>query len=94
MLRSGVVINARCSTVLIGGGHNLQISGFVIIVLSVWMLVDPTFYVSMAQHESDYYSGVCILFLGGALLFVVGFLGCIGAFKESQRLLVLVSFHQ
>ena len=60
-------------------------------VLSVWMLVDPTFYVSMAQKESDYKSGICILFLGGSLLFAVGFLGCFGAFKESQRLLVLVS---
>lgn len=53
--------------------------------------MDPTFYVSMAQEESSYYSGVCILFLGGALLFIVGFLGCFGAYKESQRLLVLVS---
>lgn len=55
------------------------------------MLIDPTFYISMAQDESSYYSGICLLFLAGALLFIVGFLGCFGAYNESQRLLVLVS---
>lgn len=65
------------------------VSGLVIVILAVWMSLDPSFYISMAQDEVSYYSGICILFLGGALLFVVGFLGCFGAYKESQRLLVL-----
>lgn len=69
----------------------MQVSGLTILILSIWMLVDPTFYISMAQDESSYYSGICILFLAGALLFIVGFLGCFGAYKESQRLLILVS---
>ncbi|XP_065224615.1 CD9 antigen [Planococcus citri] len=65
------------------------VSGLLTIVLSVWMLIDPTFYISMAQDESSYYSGICLLFLAGTLLFIVGFLGCFGAYNESQRLLVL-----
>lgn len=70
-----------------------QVTGLTVIFLSVWMLFDPTFYISMAQDESSYYSGVCILFLAGTLLFVVGFLGCFGAYKESPKLLILVSFN-
>jgi hypothetical protein len=55
------------------------------------MLTDPTFYISMAQDESSYYSGVYLLLAVGILLFIVGFLGCCGALKESQVILVLVS---
>ncbi|XKL61787.1 hypothetical protein PGB90_001620 [Kerria lacca] len=65
------------------------ISGLIIIVLSIWMYFDPTFYITMTQDEASYYSGVYILFLSGALLFIVGFLGCFGIYNESQRLLVL-----
>lgn len=68
-----------------------QVVGLVILALSLWMLFDPTFYISMVQDESSYYSGICILLLIGALLFVVGFVGCIGAYKESKRLLITVS---
>lgn len=68
----------------------LQMSGLTILVLSIWMLLDPTFYISMAQDEPSYYSGICLLFLAGMLFFIVGFLGCFGAYNESQKLLVLV----
>ena len=69
----------------------LQITGLTIIVLAVWMLTDPTFYVSMAQDEPSYYSGVYLLLIVGSLMFIVGFLGCCGVIKESQCMLVLVS---
>ncbi|KAL1138472.1 hypothetical protein AAG570_008535 [Ranatra chinensis] len=65
------------------------ITGLFLISLSVWMLTDPTFYVSMAQDESSYYSGVYLLLAVGILLFIVGFLGCCGTLKESQVMLVL-----
>lgn len=65
------------------------ITGLTIIVLSVWMLTDPTFYVSMAQDEPSYYSGVYLFLIVGSLMFIVGFLGCCGAIKESQCMLVL-----
>lgn len=65
------------------------ITGLTIIVLAIWMLTDPTFYVSMAQDEPSYYSGVYLLLIVGSLMFIVGFLGCCGVIKESQCMLVL-----
>ncbi|XP_022207688.1 CD9 antigen [Nilaparvata lugens] len=65
------------------------ITGFTIIVLSLWMLIDPKFYVSMAQDESSYYSGVYLFLVVGILMFIVGFLGCCGTIRESQCMLVL-----
>ncbi|XP_046670757.1 CD9 antigen [Homalodisca vitripennis] len=65
------------------------ITGLTIIVLSIWMLTDPTFYMSMAQDESSYYTGVYLFLVVGTLMFIVGFLGCCGAIKESQCMLVL-----
>ena len=60
------------------------------IILSVWLLTDPTFYVRMAQDESSYYTGIYIFLAVGLLMFVVGFLGCCGAYRESPCLLVSV----
>lgn len=62
--------------------------GLAIIVLSVWMITDPTFYVRMAQDESSYHTGIYIFLAVGVLMFVVGFLGCCGAYRESPCMLV------
>lgn len=51
------------------------------------MLTDPTFIISMAQNERNYFIGLYMcLFIGGVML-IVPFLGCCGAFKESQCML-------
>jgi hypothetical protein len=55
------------------------------------MITDPTFYVRMAQDESSYHTGIYIFLAVGALMFVVGFLGCCGAYRESPCMLVSVS---
>jgi hypothetical protein len=55
------------------------------------MLTDTAFYVSMAWDESSYYTGIYIFLAAGALMFVVGFLGCCGAYRESPCMLVSVS---
>ncbi|XP_063233863.1 CD9 antigen isoform X2 [Bacillus rossius redtenbacheri] len=62
--------------------------GLAVLVLSIWMLTDPTFYLSVAQDESSYNTGVYILLAAGLLMFVVGFVGCCGAYKESPCMLV------
>jgi hypothetical protein len=54
------------------------------------MLVDQTFLITLSQDQSNFYAGVYILLIAGILMFIVSFLGCCGAFKESQY--VLVSF--
>jgi len=62
--------------------------GIAVIALSVWMLTDPTFYVRMAQDETSYHTGLYIFLAVGLLMFVVGFLGCCGAYRESPCMLV------
>lgn len=64
------------------------LAGLAVIVLSTWMLTDPTFYVSITQDETSYYTGIYIFLAVGALMFIVGFLGCCGALKESPCMLV------
>lgn len=58
--------------------------------LALWMWIDPTFSISMAQDEASYYAGVYLILFIGALLLIVGFLGCAAAISESQCSLVLV----
>jgi CD81 antigen len=55
------------------------------------MLTDTAFYVSMAWDESSYYTGIYIFLVAGILMFIVGFLGCCGAYRESPCMLVSVS---
>lgn len=54
------------------------------------MLIDPTFAISMTQDEASYYTGVYLILFVGALLLIVGFVGCAAAISESQVSLVLV----
>lgn len=69
----------------------LQLVGLTTVGVAVWMLTDPSFMISMTQDESNYYIGLYIFLAIGALMLIVAFLGCCGAFKESQCLLVSVS---
>lgn len=64
------------------------ILGLAIIICAVWMLTDPTFVFSMTQQNTHYYIALYIFLAVGALMLIVAFLGCCGAFKESQCLLV------
>uniref|UniRef100_A0A182UHC6 Tetraspanin n=1 Tax=Anopheles melas TaxID=34690 RepID=A0A182UHC6_9DIPT len=61
--------------------------GFLIVSLAIWMLSDPTFLISMTQNETNYTIGLYIFLVVGGLMLVVAFLGCCGAFKESQWML-------
>lgn len=55
------------------------------------MLTDPTYVVAMAQDQNNYFIALYIFLAVGAVLVIVAFLGCCGAFKESQCMLVSVS---
>jgi hypothetical protein len=69
---------------------SFQLLGIAVIALSVWMLTDPTFYVRVAHDESSYHTGLYIFLVVGLLMFIVGFLGCCGACRESPCMLVSV----
>lgn len=64
------------------------LAGVVVLGLSIWMLTDATFYLSVTQHTSHYNTGLGLLLAAGFLMFIVGFFGCCGAFRESTCLLV------
>lgn len=61
--------------------------GFGIVLLATWMLTDPTFLISMTQNESNYFIGLYTCLIVGGVMLIVPFLGCCGAFKESQCML-------
>lgn len=66
----------------------LQAVGLAAVVLAIWMLTDQTFLVSLAQEQHNFNSGLYILLAAGLVMLVVAFLGCCGAFRESQCMLV------
>lgn len=67
-----------------------QIAGIAIVALAVWMLVDPTFMISLTQEQQNYQIALFILLGLGILMVLLAFCGCCGAFKESQCMLVSV----
>ncbi|CAK9824393.1 CD9 antigen [Anthophora retusa] len=62
--------------------------GLAAVVLAVWLLTDQTFIMSVAQEQHNFNAGLYILFAAGSLILIVAFLGCCGAFRSSQRMLV------
>ena len=64
------------------------LTGLLVVALAIWMLVDPTFYISMVQDADDYRISTYFLLIAGILLVIIGFLGCCGSFKESNCLLI------
>ncbi|XP_076630440.1 CD9 antigen [Colletes latitarsis] len=58
------------------------------VVLAAWLLTDQTFLISLAQEQHNFNAGLYILLSAGILMLIVAFLGCCGAFRESQCMLV------
>ncbi|XP_031788933.1 tetraspanin-1 isoform X2 [Nasonia vitripennis] len=52
------------------------------------MLVDQAFLITLSQDQPNFYAGLYILLAAGTLMFIISFLGCCGAYKESQCMLV------
>ncbi|KAL4224917.1 Tetraspanin-8 [Mactra antiquata] len=63
--------------------------GCAIMGVGIWIRVDTNFgkYVNSSNHFDLLYTGAYIFIVVGALIMVVGFLGCCGAIKENQCML-------
>ncbi|KAK1341469.1 hypothetical protein QTO34_017876 [Cnephaeus nilssonii] len=69
----------------------LQLAGIAVLAIGLWLRFDPQTKSIFEQENShsSFYTGVYILIGAGALMMLVGFLGCCGAVQESQCMLGL-----
>ncbi|NWT13154.1 TSN8 protein, partial [Vireo altiloquus] len=69
----------------------LQVCGCVILGVSIWMRVGGAKQVNASSYTSTtrMFAGVNLLIAVGAVIMVLGFLGCCGAVKESRCMLML-----
>uniref|UniRef100_A0A8D1REC8 CD9 antigen n=1 Tax=Sus scrofa TaxID=9823 RepID=A0A8D1REC8_PIG len=69
----------------------LQLAGIAVLAIGLWLRFDSQTKSIFEQenNNSSFYTGVYILIGAGALMMVVGFLGCCGAVQESQCMLGL-----
>ncbi|KAF5912358.1 hypothetical protein HPG69_004028 [Diceros bicornis minor] len=69
----------------------LQLAGIAVLAIGLWLRFDSQTKSIFEQenNNSSFYTGVYILIGAGALIMVVGFLGCCGAVQESQCMLGL-----
>ena len=60
--------------------------------VGIWVAVGGDSFKQLVSSDPAIFNAVYIIIAVGALLFVVGFLGCCGAIKENKCLLATVSF--
>lgn len=59
--------------------------------VGIWVLVDPTGFREIVAANPLLFTGVYVILAMGAMLFLLGFLGCCGAIRENKCLLLFVS---
>ncbi|NXX32667.1 TSN8 protein, partial [Nicator chloris] len=68
----------------------LQVCGCIILGFSIWIRVSSAQEVNACSHSSTIMlSGINLLIAVGAIIMILGFLGCGGAIKESRCMLML-----
>jgi len=65
----------------------ITIIGLVLLGCALWLFFDTFHYLQIAQTNEEYYRGTYLLMAVGILMTVVGFLGCVGACRESPCML-------
>ncbi|XP_034234355.1 CD9 antigen [Thrips palmi] len=64
------------------------VAGIAVVGVGIWILTDSTMYLQVVQDDTNFHTGLYIMIAAGALMFIVGFLGCCGALRESPCMLV------
>lgn len=59
--------------------------------VGVWVLLDPMGFREIVAANPLLFTGVYVILAMGAMLFLLGFLGCCGAIRENKCLLLFVS---
>uniref|UniRef100_UPI00398F59CF CD9 antigen-like n=1 Tax=Pristiophorus japonicus TaxID=55135 RepID=UPI00398F59CF len=80
----------KCVKYLLFGFNFLfWLAGTAVLAIGLWLRFDPTTkdIFEIENHPSTFYIGVYILVGAGALMMIVGFLGCCGAIQESTCML-------
>ena len=87
------VMSVPCGTTQSHLTTDLQLIGCALVGVGIWVLVDKKFKDLSAESEFAVlqYAGVALIVIGGIIM-MVGFFGCCGAIRESQCLLVMVSY--
>uniref|UniRef100_A0A7N8Y879 Tetraspanin n=1 Tax=Mastacembelus armatus TaxID=205130 RepID=A0A7N8Y879_9TELE len=75
---------------------NILVSGAILMAVGIWVTVDAGSFLRVLgpfSHQQTHFMNVSILCISiGAVLVLLGLLGCIGAHKESKCLLLMVGF--
>uniref|UniRef100_A0A3Q2YN55 Tetraspanin n=1 Tax=Hippocampus comes TaxID=109280 RepID=A0A3Q2YN55_HIPCM len=64
------------------------LGGSFMLGVGVWVLVDPMGFKEIVAANPLLFAGVYVILAIGAMLFLLGFLGCCGALRENQCLLL------
>lgn len=68
-----------------------QLGGSFLLAVGVWVLLDPMGFREIVAANPLLFTGVYVILAMGAMLFLLGFLGCCGAIRENKCLLLFVS---
>uniref|UniRef100_A0A8C3D667 Tetraspanin 18 n=3 Tax=Corvus TaxID=30420 RepID=A0A8C3D667_CORMO len=64
------------------------LGGACLLGLGIWVIVDPTGFREIVAANPLLFTGAYIMLAMGAMLFLLGFLGCCGAIRENKCLLL------
>ncbi|XP_043404707.1 tetraspanin-18 isoform X2 [Chelonia mydas] len=67
------------------------LGGACLLGIGIWVIVDPTGFREIVAANPLLFTGAYIMLAMGAMLFLLGFLGCCGAVRENKCLLLFLT---